>query len=156
MGNAVAVTDQSFQLEVLDSQTPVLADFWAAWCGPCRAVGPMVEEIAAEYKGKLKVVKIDVDESTDVAARYRIQGVVLLRLDRTGAAARAGLRGSQETEDGEIVLGDILTAVDGEMVKTVDDLQSILDRHKVGDRVSLEYTRDGKPGKAAVTLQALR
>jgi|GraSoiStandDraft_41_1057321.scaffolds.fasta_scaffold204284_4 thioredoxin len=84
MGNAVAVTDQSFQLEVLDSQTPVLADFWAAWCGPCRAVGPMVEEIAAEYKGKLKVVKIDVDESTDVAARYRIQSIPTLIVFKAG------------------------------------------------------------------------
>jgi thioredoxin 1 len=84
MGNAVAVTDQSFQSEVLNAQTPVLVDFWAEWCGPCRAVAPMVEEIAAEYKGKLKVVKVDVDESTDVAARYRIQSIPTLIVFKGG------------------------------------------------------------------------
>ena len=84
MGNAVAVTDQSFQAEVLDSQTPVLVDFWAEWCGPCRIIAPMVEEIAAEYKGKLKVVKIDVDESQDVASRYRIQSIPTLLVFKGG------------------------------------------------------------------------
>jgi thioredoxin 1 len=84
MGNAVAVTDQSFQTEVLNSATPVLVDFWAEWCGPCRAIAPMVEELAVEYKGKLKVVKIDVDESTDVASRYRIQSIPTLMVFKGG------------------------------------------------------------------------
>ena len=84
MGNAVAVTDQSFQTEVLNSQTPVLVDFWAEWCGPCRAISPMVEELAIEFQGKLKVVKIDVDESTDVAARYRIQSIPTLMVFKGG------------------------------------------------------------------------
>ena len=84
MGNAVAVTDQSFQAEVLDSQTPVLVDFWAEWCGPCRVIAPMVEEIAAEYKGKLKVAKIDVDESQNVASRYRIQSIPTLLVFKGG------------------------------------------------------------------------
>ncbi len=84
MGNAVAVTDQSFQTEVLDAATPVLVDFWAEWCGPCRAVAPMVEEIAKEYAGRLKVVKVDVDESPDVASRYRIQGIPTLLVFKGG------------------------------------------------------------------------
>ena len=84
MGNAVAVTDQNFQTEVLNSATPVLVDFWAEWCGPCRAIAPMVEELAAEYQGKLKVVKVDVDESTDVAARYRIQSIPTLMVFKGG------------------------------------------------------------------------
>jgi len=84
MGNAVAVTDQSFQTEVLNASTPVLVDFWAEWCGPCRAVAPMLEEIAAEYKGKLKVVKLDVDESTDVPSRYRIQSIPTLIVFKGG------------------------------------------------------------------------
>ena len=84
MGNAVAVTDQSFQTEVLNSTTPVLVDFWAEWCGPCRAIAPMVEELAVEFQGKLKVVKIDVDESTDVAARYRIQSIPTLMVFKGG------------------------------------------------------------------------
>ena len=61
MSNAVAVTEATFDAEVLQSREPVLVDFWAVWCGPCRGIAPTVDEIAAEYKGRLKVVKVDVD-----------------------------------------------------------------------------------------------
>jgi S1-C subfamily serine protease len=91
-----------------------------------------------------------------IAARYGIQGAVLMRVEPQSAAARAGLKGARETPEGEIVLGDILTAIDGEKVESMDDLQTILDRHKVGDPVSVEYSRDGEKRRTLVTLQALR
>ena len=85
MGNAVAVTDQSFDEEVLQSPVPVLVDFWAAWCGPCKAIAPAVDQIAAEYNGRLKVVKIDVDDNPDVSGRrYGIQGIPTLLLFKGG------------------------------------------------------------------------
>lgn len=84
MADAVAVTDQSFKSEVIDSPIPVLVDFWAAWCGPCRTVAPVVEEIAREYNGKLKVVKVDVDASQDVSAQYRIFSIPTLMVFKGG------------------------------------------------------------------------
>jgi len=85
MGNAVAVTDQSFETEVLKSTVPVLVDFWAAWCGPCKLIAPVVEELAIEYGGKLKVVKVDVDENQEISIRYGVQSIPTLMLFRDGA-----------------------------------------------------------------------
>ena len=84
MSNVLAVTSENFTVEVLQSPLPVLVDFWAAWCGPCRAVAPTVEALASEYAGKLKVVKLDVDESGDVAGQFGVQSIPTLILFKGG------------------------------------------------------------------------
>jgi len=84
MGNAVAVTELTFAKEVLESPVPVLVDFWAAWCAPCRAIAPIVEQIAVEYSGSLKVVKLDVDENGEISARYSVLNIPTLLLFKDG------------------------------------------------------------------------
>ncbi|HKV45860.1 MAG TPA: thioredoxin [bacterium] len=83
-GGTQAVTEQTFDNEVLKSATPVLVDFWAAWCGPCKMIAPIVEELAGEYAGKLKVLKLDVDESGGVAARYNVMSIPTLGIFNKG------------------------------------------------------------------------
>jgi thioredoxin 1 len=75
MGNVQDVSDATFDAEVLQSSTPVLIDFWAPWCGPCRAIAPIVDELAKEYEGKLKVVKMNVDDNQTTPSRYGVRGI---------------------------------------------------------------------------------
>ncbi len=75
MASVLPVADDSFEREVLQSPTPVLIDFWAPWCAPCRAIGPVVEEIAQDYAGKLKVVKMNVDDNPQTPSRYGVRGI---------------------------------------------------------------------------------
>ena len=87
MGNVLEVSDQSFDQEVLKSTTPVLIDFWAPWCGPCKAISPVVEELAGEYTGRLKVVKMNVDDNPQTPSRYGVRGIPNLILFKGGQVA---------------------------------------------------------------------
>ncbi len=84
MAKPLAITDDTFQNEVLDSDQPVLVDFWADWCGPCRMIAPSVEQIAADYDGKIKVGKVDVDDNPAIPGRYGIVGIPTLMLFKNG------------------------------------------------------------------------
>ena len=88
MSNLINSTDSNFQNEVLEAEKPVLVDFWAPWCGPCRMVGPVVEQIAGEYQEKLKVVKVNVDDNPQTAAQYGVMSIPTLVVFKDGKAVQ--------------------------------------------------------------------
>ncbi|MGR3494543.1 thioredoxin [Citreimonas sp.] len=99
--STVAVTDDTFDAEVKNSDIPVVVDFWAEWCGPCKQIGPALEELSSEMEGKIKVAKVDVDQNPNTAAALGVRGIPALFIfkdgqvisNRAGAAPKAALKG---------------------------------------------------------------
>jgi thioredoxin 1 len=94
---ATAVTESTFEQEVLQSETPVLVDFWAEWCGPCHAVAPVLDKIAEEREGELKLVKVNIDEEPEIASRFGIASIPTMVLFKDGEPAAAAIGAQPKT-----------------------------------------------------------
>ena len=103
--STIAVTDSSFPSDVLGAGEPVLVDFWAEWCGPCKQIGPALEEIAGEYAGKLKIAKINIDENPETPGKYGVRGIPTLMIFHNGELV--------STEVGAKPKGQLTAWIDG-------------------------------------------
>lgn len=103
--NVFHVDDNAFESEVINADLPVLVDFYADWCGPCKMLGPIVEEVAAEYVGKVKFVKVNVDNSPEAAQRYGVRGIPTLILFKKGDVV--------ETKVGALTKSQLMSFIDG-------------------------------------------
>ena len=107
----ITLTDQNFETEVLSSDLPVLVDFWAEWCAPCRAVEPIVAELAKDYEGKLKVGKLNVDENSKTAAKYNILSIPTLLIFKKGEVVKT-IIGAQSKERFKQQIEEVLGSSD--------------------------------------------
>lgn len=98
MGDLHSTSDENFEADVLKSELPVLVDFWAEWCGPCRMLTPVLEQVAPEYADKLKIVKVNVDDSPDTPAKYGVRGIPTLILFKEGNSAATKVGALSKTQ----------------------------------------------------------
>lgn len=103
MSQALEVTDASFDAEVKTSDVPVLVDFWAPWCGPCRSLAPVIDELASDFQGKVKICKVNTDENAAVAQRYRISGIPSLLFFHKGEVVEQRVGVQKKSDLAEIL-----------------------------------------------------
>ncbi|MCG3143272.1 MAG: Thioredoxin 1 [Gammaproteobacteria bacterium] len=105
--NIFHVTDASFDADVLNSQIPVLVDYWAEWCGPCRMIAPILDEISQDYAGRIKVAKVNIDENRDTATKFNIRGIPTLMLFKDGGVAATKVGALSKSQLAAFIDGNI-------------------------------------------------
>jgi thioredoxin 1 len=104
---SIAVTDQSFDSEVLKADGPVLVDFWAEWCGPCKVLSPVIDELAGELQGKVKVVKINIDQAPEAPTKYGVRGIPTLMIFKNGQVVDTRVGGMPKAQLSEWIEGNV-------------------------------------------------
>lgn len=105
--SSIAVTDKDFKTEVLEADGPVLVDFWAEWCGPCKVLSPVIDQLAGEMQGKVKVVKVNIDQAPDAPTKYGVRGIPTLMIFKNGQVVDTRVGGMPKTQLTEWVEGNV-------------------------------------------------